>query len=88
MQGETYQNVLITEIVANASVVADLGITTQNVLQDQNVVTILNYFAPDIGLIKSDVTTLVEFEDIPLLNLSDFSSTSSQELTSFSLNIE
>lgn len=88
VQGETYQNVLITEMVVNASVVADLGITTQNVLQDQNVVTILNYFAPDIGLIKSDVTTLVEFEDIPLLNLPDFSSTSSQELTSFSLNIE
>lgn len=88
VQGETYQNILITEMVVNASVVADLGITTQNVLQDQNVVTILNYFAPDIGLIKSDVTTLVEFEDIPLLNLSDFSSTSSQELTSFSLNIE
>ena len=88
VNNETYQNVYQSEIIINADIQADLGLINVTVLQQQDVVTATNYFAPNIGLIRSDVVTELLFEDLPQINLPDISSTSSQELIDFSLTID
>ncbi|QSS97026.1 hypothetical protein [Psychroflexus sp. ALD_RP9] len=88
VNNETYQNVYQSEIIISANIEADLGLIDVTVLQQQDVVTATNYFAPNIGLIRSDVITELIFEDLPQISLPDISSTSSQELIDFSLTID
>lgn len=95
VDGVNYMMVEHSQFIINASILAPITIAgiSQNipVLRSQDVIVIDNYWAKDIGLIKSE--NLLEY------NLEDFSAfgiilpvpqsasfTSTQELTSFSLN--
>jgi len=58
VEGMSYTEVIHSQLIINASITTDLSIAgfTQQVplLQSQDVVVIDNYWAKDIGLIKSE----------------------------------
>lgn len=86
---ETYQDVFVSEIQVLLSATVFLVFTNFTILQEQTVTTITNYYAKDIGLISSEVSTEIIFEDIPEqleVEVPDVNFTSTQQLQSYSLN--
>jgi hypothetical protein len=82
----TYEDVFVSEIQVFLSASVFLVITDVPILQEQKVTTITNYYARDVGLIASEVSTAIIFEDIPpQLNVEvpDVDFTSSQQLQSY-----
>lgn len=85
----TYEDVFISEIQVNLSASVFLAFNNFTILQDQQVTSITNYYAKDIGLIKSEVSTEIIFEDIPEqlgIVIPDVDFNSIQELESYSLD--
>lgn len=89
VNGVNYEDVFVSEIQISLSANVFLVFNNFSILQKQEVSSITNYYAKDIGLIKSEVSTEVIFEDIPEqlnANLPDINFTSSQKLESYTLN--
>lgn len=72
VDGEVFNSVIQTEINLNLTVSATINIlgnsTTQELLEAQDVLTITNYFAEDIGLIKSEANQSFQLNE-DLINL-------------------
>ncbi|WP_127844699.1 hypothetical protein [Psychroflexus aestuariivivens] len=91
IEGETYNNIYISELEVNMSISVFLVFSEFTILADQNVTTVTNYFAKDIGLIKSMVSTELIFEDIPDqvgFELEDISSTSTQNIIDYQVELD
>lgn len=90
INGETYSDVISSEIIVKAKVTSSIAFTTVTVLEKQDFYTTTLYFAPQIGLIKSDATVEATFEDLSSFGipLEDILIISNQELTDFTLQAE
>lgn len=89
VNGLSYNDVFVSEIQVSLSANVFIVFSKFTILQKQEISRITNYYAKDIGLIKSEVSTEIIFEDIPdQLNteIPDVNFTSSQELETYSLN--
>ena len=93
VNGEVYDDVISSQLTVN------IGVTTVanndipfpiTVLQPQNAVVITNYFANEVGLIKSETDTNLSFEELPIPNipLDDINFNTLQILTAFSVSLE
>ncbi|MDN6280434.1 MAG: hypothetical protein L0J45_05465, partial [Psychroflexus sp.] len=69
VNGETYTNVIASEIIVKAKVTSSLAFTTITVLEQQDFFKATLYFAPQIGLIKSDAMIEATFEDLSSFGL-------------------
>ena len=90
VEGETYEDIYISELTFNMSV-SVFFVFNVTVLQEQNVTTVTNYFAKDVGLIKSTVNTELIFEDIPDqvgFQLQDISFYSTQNLIDYQVELD
>lgn len=90
VNGQTYSDVYSSKISLNLSASVFIVFSDFTILQEQNASTITNYYAKDIGLIKSDVSTDIIFEDIPeQLNfeIPDVSVQSNQNLIDSSIDL-
>ncbi|MDO1500627.1 hypothetical protein Q2T40_10840 [Winogradskyella maritima] len=99
VDGESFSNVIVTDIVLNLEITATVNVlgnpTTQTLLVAQDVLTIRNYFAQDVGLIKSEADQSYELnqELITLLELggltidfpTELSVSNTQDLDSYSV---
>jgi hypothetical protein len=65
VNGQSYSDVFSSKISLNLSASVFIVFSDFTILQKQNASTITNYYAKDIGLIKSDVSTDITFENIP-----------------------
>lgn len=90
VNGETYNDVISSEIIVKAKVTSDLAFLPVTVLEQQDFLISTLYFAPQIGLINSDTTIEATFEDLSNfgLPLEDILIISDQELTDFTLQVE
>lgn len=76
VNGETYSNIIKTELVLNLNVYATIDLLGGNnpsnydIIDNQDVLVIENYFAEDIGLIKSEAEQTYQIEEdfVDLLN--------------------
>ena len=87
----TYDDVFVSEIQVLLSASVFLVITDVPVIQEQKVTTIKNYYAKGVGLISSEATTDVIFEDIPPqlnIEIPDVNFTSSQNLLDYTVASE
>jgi hypothetical protein len=90
VNNQTYSDVYISKISLYLSVNVSIVFSDFTIIQEQNVSTITNYYAKDIGLIKSDVSTNIDFEDIPEqfnVEITDVSIQSNQNLIDFSIDL-
>lgn len=90
VEGETYEDIYISELTFDMSI-SVFFVFNVTVLQDQNVTTVTNYFAKDVGLIKSTVDTELIFEDIPDqvgFQLQDISFYSTQNLIDYQVELD
>jgi hypothetical protein len=90
VNGQTYSDVYSSKINLSLSASVFIIFSDFTILQEQNASTIINYYAKDIGLIKSDVSTDITFEDIPeQLNfeIPDVSIRSNQKLIDSSIDL-
>lgn len=97
VNGVTYENVINSSIIVKIGVSASAIIPplpipiTIGILDNQEVVVITNFFANQVGLIKSDTTLNVEFNDLGELfpiDLEDIFVHVNQELASYNVQIE
>ncbi|MEN8816384.1 MAG: chorismate synthase [Nonlabens sp.] len=94
VEGVTYTDVIHSQLIINATVTTEINIVvTQQVplLNSQDIIVIDNYWAKDIGLIKSDNQLDYMLEDFSSLGLSlpvpqSASILTEQSLTSFTVN--
>ena len=87
----TYDDVFVSEIQILLSASVFLVITDVPIIQEQEVTTIKNYYAKGVGLISSEVSTDIIFEDIPPqlnIEIPDINFTSSQNLLDYSVASE
>lgn len=85
VSGQTYDDVISSELVVNMTVSSDFGI---DILENQDVVVVTNYFAKDIGLIKSETDTNFNFISFPTLPLEDVTFFTLQELQSYNVSLD
>ena len=83
-----YTDVISSEWIVELEVLAAIGPVSIPILQEQQASVITNYFAKDVGLIKSESTTTLNFEVIPQVPLEDIDSSSSQELTTYNVTLD
>lgn len=97
VNGVTYEDVLSSSVIVKIGVTASAIVPplpipiTVGILDNQEVVVSTNYFANQIGLIKSETTINVEFNDLGALfpiDLDDVFTQVNQELTSYSIQLE
>lgn len=88
VNGVTYTDVISSEWIINLEVLAGSSIFSTPILENQEVSRVINYFAKDIGLIKSESTSTLVFEEFEFIPLEDIDSSSLQELTNYSVNSE
>ena len=84
VNGMTYDDVLSASVTLNMQITAtpsDIPVTI-TVLDQQDVFSTTHYFANEEGLVKSEITTSLDFEDIPEFDLPDVNSSTVQELES------
>lgn len=89
VNGVNYEDVFISEIRVSLSANVFIVFSSFTILQKQEVASITNYYSKDVGLIKSEVSAEIIFEDIPEqlnVDIPDVNFTSSQELKNYSLN--
>lgn len=97
----TYNNILHTEIIVNLEVttVIDIGFSfSQSILDTQDILVINNYYAENIGLIKSDAHQSFELNAAFISLITNFGGTldfptnssvvNTQELESYIINIQ
>ncbi|NEV93578.1 hypothetical protein G3567_05350 [Psychroflexus sp. YR1-1] len=85
----SYENIFVSEIQITLSAEVFIVFTDFTLLQEQQITSITNYFAEDIGLILSEVNTEIIFEDILEqleIEIPDLDFNSSQELDSYLLD--
>lgn len=85
----SYEDVFISEIQVSLSANVFIVFNTFTVLQKQKITSITNYYAKDIGLVKSEVNTKIIFEDIPEqlgIEIPDVDFNSSQEIETYLLS--
>lgn len=99
VDGEAFSNVIVTDIVLNLEITATVNVlgnaTTQTLLAAQDVLTIKNYFAEDVGLIQSEANqnyqlnqeliTLLELGGVTIDFPTELSVSNTQELDSYSV---
>lgn len=86
-----YEDIYISEINLKLSAEVFIIFSDFTILQEQNVTTITNYYAKDVGLIKSEVQIEAIFEDIPEqldLEISDIDIQSQQNLIDYSVELD
>lgn len=90
INGETYTDVIASEIIVKAKVTSSIAFTTVTVLEKQDFYTSTLYFAPQIGLIESNSSIQATFEDLSSFGipLEDISILSHQILIDFNLQAE
>ncbi len=84
VDGTTYQDVLSASVTLNMQITAtpsDIPLTI-TVLDQQDVLSATHYFANEEGMVKSEITTSFDFEDIPEIDLPDVNSSTVQKLES------
>ena len=97
VEDEVFNDVISTEIVIDLSVYLSFGVLVdQPLLEPQNVITITNYYAKDVGLIKSEANLSYSLNEglINLLRLAgvtiDFETNgainTTQQITSYSID--
>lgn len=89
VNGVSYEDVFVSEIQVSLSAHVFIVFSDFTILEKQDITSITNYYAKDIGLIKSEVSTEIIFEDIPEqleIEIPDVNFTSSQKLTSHTFN--
>lgn len=84
----TYQDVISSEWVIELEVLSTVGLATVIILENQEASKVTNYFAKDVGMIKSESSTTLDFEEIAIIPLEDVNSSSLQELTSYSVTLD
>ena len=99
VEGEVFSDVISTEIVINMSMYLSFGaLVDQPLLEPQDVIIITNYYAKDVGLIKSEANLSYSLNEglITLLRLAgvtiDFQTNGSvsntQQITNYSINMD
>jgi len=87
----TYDNVIASSVILNMQISATVtqgGFpVTVTLLSEQDVLTATHYFADEEGMIKSEIVTSFDFEDIPNVDLPDINSTTVQELESSNVTL-
>ncbi len=86
---ENFQDVLSSDIIVNIEIAIEQFPITLTILESQDAIQITNYFANDIGLIKSETSINYNFEEIGLPNLPeipDYSIEYTQEIDSYIIN--
>lgn len=86
VNNETYNDIISSKLIITMEITLD-GIPIA-ILDNQEVIEVTNYFAKDVGLIKSETDTNFNFISFPTLPLEDISFFTLQELQSYNLNIE
>ncbi|SDG97947.1 hypothetical protein [Psychroflexus sediminis] len=89
INGVNYEDIFVSEIQVYLSAKVFIVFNDFTILQEQEITSITNYYAKDIGLIFSDVRTDIIFEDIPEqleIDIPDVNFNSTQELESYLLN--
>ena len=84
VNGTTYDDILSSSVTLTMQINAapsDLPVTI-TVLDQQEVLTATHHFANEEGMIKSEITTSFDFEELPNVDLPDVSSNTVQELES------
>jgi len=84
---QSYNDVISSKLVINMNISSNIGIEV-DVLESQDVVILTNYFAKDIGLIKSETDTNFDFISFPSLPLEDVSFFTLQELQSYNVSLD
>jgi len=91
VSGTTYDNVIASSVILNMEISATVtqgGFpVTVTILNEQDVLTATHYFADEIGMIKSEIITSINFEDIPNIDLPDINSNTVQELQSHNVTL-
>ena len=93
VNGTSYNDVISSKIIVNVEIevsITDPIPANVPILPAQNAVIITNYFAKDIGLIKSETNTEFEFIDVPIpdFQLIDINFFTLQEITDYNVNLE
>lgn len=83
---EAFDDVITSKLIVNMEVFVD-GIPLP-ILENQKVIEVTNYFAEDVGLIKSEIDANFNFISFPTIPLEDINFFILQELENYSLNIE
>jgi hypothetical protein len=69
VNGTNYDNVIHSQLIINARIGTVLGSTTVNLLEPQNIIIVDNFWAENVGLIKSDTTFSYQLEDLSGFNI-------------------
>jgi len=84
----TYEDVISSDLKIEIEAFVSIGPVTLPIVEEQDVTLVKNFFAKDIGLIKSESTTTIDFEVISQIPLEDINSSSEQVITSHSVNLD
>lgn len=87
VNGQNYNDVISSKLVINMNISSNIGIEV-DVLESQDVVIVTNYFAKDIGLVKSETDTNFDFISFPSLPLEDVTFFTLQELQSYDVSLD
>jgi hypothetical protein len=84
VDGTTYQDVLSANVTLNMQITASPGDIpfTITVLDQQDVFSSTHHFANEVGIIKSEIATSFDFEELPDIDLPDVNTSTVQELGS------
>jgi len=69
VNGTSYNNITHSRLAVVLNVAADLTITQIDLLREQDVIIVDNYWAEDVGLVQSNVLVTYDLEDINLPNV-------------------
>jgi hypothetical protein len=85
VKNQNYEDVISSRLLVSMEI---LPSNTLNILRNPDVVEITNYFAKDVGLIKSETNINFDFITFPSLPLEDINFLTLQELLSYELTLE
>lgn len=95
VEGTTYQDVIHSQLIINASISSPITVgnltTSVNILDSQDVFVVDNYWAKDVGLIKSESQFSYQLVDLSAFNVTlplpeSGDNLSIQTLTSYTVN--
>lgn len=88
VNGQTYNNVVVSDIVINATATTNIGVVF-TILAPQNIYIIKNYYAEGVGLIDSNANFTYELISIPGQTLpipTTGSAITTQQITAYTIN--
>jgi hypothetical protein len=88
VNGTNYADVISSQWIIELEVVAGVPPISTLILEEQKISEITNYFAKDVGMIRSESTTTLNFVDNPLFELEDIDSATLQELVNHNIVLD